>query len=58
MNNILNKKLDRYELLANQSKKESVVSNPHKFYAKSIDLNKKIIEKQHYNIRKVINLII
>ena len=52
MNTSLNKKLDRYEILSSQQKQE-IAANPHKFLKKSIELNKKIIEKQLANIRKV-----
>ena len=43
MNTQLNKKLDKYELLSGQTRKEPVVMNPYKFTSKSIELNKRII---------------
>ena len=52
MNTSLNKKLDRYEILSSQQKQE-IATNPHKFLNKSIELNKKIMEKQLANIKKV-----
>ena len=44
MNMTLNKMLDKYELLGSKNtKKEPIITNPHKFYSQQIELNSRII---------------
>ena len=44
MNNALNKMLDKYELQAGKNtKKDPIITNPHNFFSKQIDLNNRII---------------
>lgn len=54
MNLMLNKRLDRYEMLSGTSPiKETQITNPYQFLSKQIEINNKIIAKQMLEMKQV-----